>query len=197
MHPTSTGLWLASLRLSQQFEISNYADSKDKQVIRDLVRTKITPQLRKAFALFSTDLMTEHGKDIQHNPTTDPAKVATTKSTSSSAAQTNAKPVSKPAEPTHTKGAVINTVTLSESYEFNTSADQLYTTFVDPQRVAAFTRGHPREFSPTEGGKFSLFGGNVEGSFKVLEKEKKIVQNWRLSDWPAGMICLLRDDAIG
>lgn len=170
------------------FEIANYADTKDKQVIRDLVRTKITPQLREALSSLSSDLIAEHGKDIQHgatdNPGTPPKPIAT-KTTSSTAAQTSAKP-SKPVEEIHTKGHVVNTVTLTETYEFTTSADQLYLAFVDPQRVAAFTRAPPTTFEPKEGGKFSLFGGNVEGVFKVLEKDSKIVQDWRLADWPKG-----------
>lgn len=58
--------------------------------------------------------------------------------------------------------------------------------FVDPQRVAAFTRSPPQNFEPKEGGKFSLFGGNVEGVFKVLEQNEKIVQSWRLGGWPKG-----------
>jgi len=165
------------------FEISNYSDTKEKQPIRDLVRTKITPQLREAFSGFSFDLITEHGKDIQHVPSNDLAKVNPVVPVASSYA--TAKP-SRSSEPVHSKGPVLNTVTLSETFEFNTSADQLYQTFVDPQRVAAFTRAPPTQFEPKEGGKFSLFGGNVEGLFRVLEKEKKIVQSWRLGDWPKG-----------
>ncbi|KAI5802207.1 activator of Hsp90 ATPase [Pyronema domesticum] len=167
------------------FEITNYADAKDKQAIRDLVRTKITPQLRKAFGAFSGDLMAEHGKDIQHVPSNDPAvtakKVAAAPSSSNSATKDTK---STQSESVHTKGHVVNTVTLTETYEFNTSAEQLYLTFVEPQRVAAFTRASPREFEPKEGGKFVLFGGNVEGAFKSLEQNKKIVQSWRLAEWP-------------
>jgi len=154
-------------------------------VIRDLVRTHITPQLRKAFARLSPDLVEHHAKDIQHVPATDPAKKVATTTTSFSPTQTAATS-SKPAEPPHSKGRVLNTVTVSETYEFNTSADQLYQTFVDPQRVAAFTRTPPREFEPKEGGKFNLFGGNVEGTFKTLEQDKKIIQEWRLGSWPKG-----------
>jgi activator of HSP90 ATPase len=129
--------------------------------------------------------MAEHGKDIQHVPANDPAVTSKPAVTSSSSGQKAAKDT-KPAEPVHSKGTVINTVTLNETYEFNTSAEQLYLTFVEHQRVTAFTRAPPGEFEPKEGGRFSLFGGNVEGTFKVLEANKKIVQDWRLSDWPKG-----------
>lgn len=36
------------------------------------------------------------------------------------------------------------------------------------------------------GGKFELFGGNVSGEYLELEEPKKIVQSWRLKEWPAG-----------
>jgi activator of HSP90 ATPase len=165
------------------FEISNYSDTKEKQVIRDLIRTKITPQLRDAFACFGDNLIAEHGKDIQHEQTTDPAKKTTAPISGPAPSTVN---TSNVAEPKHSKGTVLNTVTLTDTFEFCTSAEQLYLTFVDPQRVMAFTRTPPQPFEPKEGGKFSLFGGNVEGVFKVLEKEKKIVQDWRLADWPKG-----------
>lgn len=31
-----------------------------------------------------------------------------------------------------------------------------------------------------------MFGGNVSGEYKELEQHKKIVQSWRLAQWPAG-----------
>lgn len=36
------------------------------------------------------------------------------------------------------------------------------------------------------GGKFELFGGNVRGEFTELEEPTKIVQKWRLGQWPDG-----------
>ena len=36
------------------------------------------------------------------------------------------------------------------------------------------------------GAKFELFGGNVSGKFTELEKPGKIVQQWRLAQWPDG-----------
>ena len=175
-----------------QFEIANYADTKDKQGIRDLVRTKIAPQLRQAFGSFSGDLMAQHGKDIQHGPAGEPGP------STPEAAIPSPPPAQKPptdtkaaVAPVHTKGTVINTVTLSETYEFNTSAEQLFLTFVDAQRVTAFTRAPPDVWEPKEGGKFVLFGGNIEGSFKSLEPNKKMVQDWRLADWPKGGVVVV------
>lgn len=75
---------------------------------------------------------------------------------------------------------------MKDNVEFQTSADSLYRAFVDPKMVTAFTREAPKVFEPKVGGKFSLFGGNVDGAFKILEQNKKIVQDWRLATWPKG-----------
>ncbi|KAL0633734.1 Co-chaperone [Maublancomyces gigas] len=163
------------------FEVDVYSDNKEKQAVRDLVRGQLLPQLRKALSLFSGDLIIEHGKDIQHSADSKPAVASSSLHTpapgSSKTEQGKATPSSSP---------LVNTVTLTDGIEFQTSAEQLYSVFVDPQRVAAFTRSPPQNFDPSEGGRFSLFGGNVEGVFKVLEKNKKIVQSWRLGGWPKG-----------
>ena len=42
------------------------------------------------------------------------------------------------------------------------------------------------------GGKFELFGGNVSGQFTELTKPIKIVQHWRLAQWPEGHYSTLK-----
>lgn len=170
----------------RQFDIDIYAESKEKQPVKDLVRSKIVPQLRKEFRKLAPALIAEHGKDIQHAPGHDasrgfstpktlPQKVAApVQSSSSSGTQSN-------------KGSVVNTTTVTDSEEFRTTAEELYKTFTDPQRLAAFTRAPPKVWEGAhKGGKFELFGGNVVGEYKELEEPKKIVQSWRLQQWPAG-----------
>ena len=50
--------------------------------------------------------------------------------------------------------------------------------------VAAFTKG-PVKLEPKKEGKFELFGGNIQGEFIELSPQK-IVQKWRLKQWPTG-----------
>ncbi|EEY22066.1 Hsp90 co-chaperone AHA1 [Verticillium alfalfae VaMs.102] len=166
------------------FDIDIFAESKDKQPVKDLVRSKLVPQLRSEFSKLSSALIAEHGKDIQHAPGSNPSsgfstpKVHAPASTSKSAAQSSAQA---------NNGGVVNTVTLNETTEFRTSADQLYETFTDPGRIAAFTRAPPKVFEGAKkGGKFELFDGNVSGEYLELESPKRIVQSWRLKQWPAG-----------
>ena len=158
--------------------------------MKDLVRSKIVPQIRKALAKLAPALIAEHGKDIQHAPGSSPSSGTATPltiiSSSSTAAQTNAKPPSTQTQTSGT-GPLVNVTSLNSTEEFRTTAAELYTTFTDPARLAAFTRTPPRVFTGAHpGGKFELFGGNVSGEFVELIEPTKIVQKWRLGQWPEG-----------
>jgi activator of HSP90 ATPase len=143
------------------------------------------PQLRQELSKLPSALIAEHGKDIQHAPGSNPSSgfstpkihpqaSSTGKSTTSSTTQSNS-------------GSIVNTTTVTDNEEFRTTADELYETFTSAQRVAAFTRSPPKVFEGAKkGGKFELFGGNVAGEFLELVEPTKIVQSWRLNQWPAG-----------
>ncbi|KAI2629925.1 activator of Hsp90 ATPase [Hypoxylon sp. NC1633] len=167
------------------FDIDIYSESQEKQPVKDLVRSKITPQLRKEFSKLIPALISEHGKDIQHAADTNPSSgftapkhhvpsgTAAAKSSAGTGSQKNS-------------GSVVNTTTVSDQEEFRTTAAELYQTFTDPQRLAAFTRAPPKRFDGAKkGGKFELFGGNVSGEYEELQEPTKIVQSWRLNQWPA------------
>ncbi|KAJ6262796.1 hypothetical protein Dda_1353 [Drechslerella dactyloides] len=174
-----------------QFDIANYADSKEKQPVRDLVRSSVTPQLRSKLSEFAPALMDQHGKDIQHTKENDP-KYRTFAGASSSASSSSQHPglaatdIATGNAASHHDKSVVNTTDINDSFEFQTSAEQLYQTFVDPQMVAAFTRSSPQLFEPKQGGRYRLFGGNVEGEFVTLTPPQQIEQKWRLSSWPTG-----------
>lgn len=167
-----------------QFEIDIFSESKEKQPVKDLVRSKLVPQLRKEFQKLADALITEHGKDIQHAPGSNPSSGFSTPRTLPQAAS---KTAAQPTTSQTSSSGVVNTVTVRDDQEFRTTAEEMYETFVDPQRLAAFTRAPPKLFEGAKkGGKFELFDGNVSGEYLELEKPKKIVQSWRLNQWPAG-----------
>ena len=159
------------------------------------MRSDLVPQLRKTLLKLAAALVAEHGKDIQHAPGANPSlgfpalreypqtgTAAKKDSSSTVAAQTTA-------------GQTINTTTVSEQEEFRTTAEQLFQTFTDPQRIAAFTRAPPKIFEGAKpGGKFELFDGNVAGEYKELKEPTHIVQSWRLKQWPAGHFSTLKID---
>ncbi|KAJ9132165.1 Hsp90-like protein [Pleurostoma richardsiae] len=167
------------------FDIDIYSDSKEKQPVKELVRSKLVPQLRKEFLKLSPALIAEHGKDIQHAPGSNPSSGFSTPkyhppSSTSVKAGTQASTATNAA-------SHINTTTVNDTEEFRTTAEELYQTFTDPQRIAAFTRAPPKVFEGAKkGGKFELFGGNVVGEYLELHEPTKIVQSWRLNQWPAG-----------
>ncbi|WEW60766.1 glycoside hydrolase 15 protein [Emydomyces testavorans] len=168
------------------FDISLYSESAAKQPVKDLVRSKIVPQLRTELVKLAPALIAEHGKDIQHAPGSNPPSgVATPKQLSIDAQ--SASRTGTAAQTTTTSKQAVNTATVTASDEFRTTAEEMYTTFTDAQRLAIFTRAPPRRFDGAEvGGQFSIFDGNVTGEFVKLEKPTLITQKWRLAQWPEG-----------
>src|SRR5436305_1875726 len=151
-----------------------YSESKDKAPVKELVRMKITPQLRTAFQTLAPALIKEHGKDIQHTPSSNPSSGI---STPTWHPQKERVPTPTPTTTTTTGRASVNTTTVTATDEFRTTAEEMFQTFTDPQRVAAFTRSPPKVFEDAKpGAKFAIFDGNVTGEFVELEKPTKIVQ---------------------
>lgn len=166
------------------FEIDIYSETKEKQPVKDLVRSKLVPRMRDVLVKLGPALISEHGKDLQHAPDSNPSSGFATPTWHPQKERT---PIPSTSTTTSTAGKSINTTTVTATDEFRTTADEMYQTFTDPQRLAAFTRSSPRVFEGAKaGGKFAIFDGNVSGEFVTLEPGKKIVQKWRLAQWPEG-----------
>jgi activator of HSP90 ATPase len=168
---------------SPKFDIDIYSDASSKAPVKDLVRAKLVPQLRKQFQKLSPALIAEHGKDIQHAPGSNPSSGFSTPTPKVHVPSSGPGPSF-----TSTSGSSsVNTTTVTDTEEFRAPASELYQTFTDPQRIAAFTRAAPQLFEGAKkGGKFELFGGNVSGEYLELVEPTKIVQSWRLEQWPKG-----------
>ncbi|KAF1998325.1 hypothetical protein P154DRAFT_578144 [Amniculicola lignicola CBS 123094] len=169
------------------FDVDVYSDASSKQPVKDLVRSKIVPELRIRLAKLAPALITHHGKDIQHAPDANPSSSfpKTKVYQSSSVNKGDSKPSTTTAQAS--SGKTVNVTTITDSTEFRTSAAELFQTFTDPQRIAAFTRAPLKKFTGAQpGGEFELFGGNVTGEFTELEEPTHIVQKWRLAQWPQG-----------
>ncbi|XP_031570531.1 activator of 90 kDa heat shock protein ATPase homolog 1-like [Actinia tenebrosa] len=80
-------------------------------------------------------------------------------------------------------GVPISTRKIVMKEEFLMSAEDLYNTLTEEQRLSAFTRC-PAKVDATKGGTFVLLDGNVSGKFVDLVRDQKIVMNWRLRSWP-------------
>ena len=141
--------------------------------------------MRQEFQKLASTLIAVHGKEIQHAAGSNPSS-----GFPSPKLHAQTPPPTKSEQPSSSQtksGDVVNTVTVTDNEEFRTTAEELYQTFTDPARLTAFTRSTPKVFEGAKkGGKFELFGGNVSGEYVELESPKKVVQSWRLSQWPAG-----------
>ncbi|GKT44154.1 uncharacterized protein ColSpa_04335 [Colletotrichum spaethianum] len=152
------------------FDIDIYSDAKEKQPVKDLVRSKLLPKLRQEFLKLPGALIAEHGKDIQHAPGSNPSSGFSTPKYH--AQGSSSKPASTSTSVKSGSGKVVNTMTLTDTAEFRTTAEEAYQTFVFQGAI--------------KGAKFELFDGNVTGEYLELDPPKKIVQSWRLKQWPEG-----------
>ncbi|MEI6660260.1 MAG: SRPBCC family protein [bacterium] len=62
---------------------------------------------------------------------------------------------------------------------------EVYEMLMDSKKHSAFT-GEPAKISGKVGGKFTAYSGYAEGKNLELVEGKKIVQEWRASDWEEG-----------
>jgi activator of HSP90 ATPase len=79
----------------------------------------------------------------------------------------------------------MHTKTIRQSVTFKASPHDVYEALMDSKKHSEFT-GFKVSISRKIGGKFSVYGGNIEGVNLVLVPHQKIVQSWRYSDWPKG-----------
>ncbi|KAI8374283.1 activator of Hsp90 ATPase [Radiomyces spectabilis] len=171
------------------FDVSVDNDSQEKQVLRDVVKKQLAPLMIDKFEKLATAMIKENSSDVYIEqkdkagsgaPTVGVTKERTgvthiNKTTSNVTSTTS----------TEKSGSKVNTTTLQETIEFQTSAHELFETLLDPQRASVWTRG-PAQVSKQVGSKFQFFNGNVSGEILEVEPDKKIVQSWRLASWPAG-----------
>ena len=168
-----------SRSLISQFDIDIFSETSSKEALRPLIRNKLVPQLRQRLAKFTHDLVETHGKDV-YNPS-----LNSTPNSSVTATPVVSKPPT-PAPPAQPKPKTISTSDLTDDIEFTATAADLYSAFVDPEKLTKWTR-NPVTIDPKVGGEFVLFQGNIRGKFLALEEGKMIEQTWRLSTWPEGI----------
>jgi activator of HSP90 ATPase len=66
----------------------------------------------------------------------------------------------------------------------NAKADKIYEAYLSSEGHTAIT-GSPARVDGTVDGDFSAWDGYIQGMFLELEKNKKIVQAWRTSEFPS------------
>ncbi|GJQ15382.1 hypothetical protein GpartN1_g7173.t1 [Galdieria partita] len=81
------------------------------------------------------------------------------------------------------KGVAVKKLELWD--KFRASPKDLYECFVLAPKIQAYTR-QKAEIAPQVNQSFSLLQGQITGTIVSLEPEKRIVQEWRMKDWPSG-----------
>lgn len=103
--------------------------------------------------------------------------------TAASSAPGSTAQVAEPVKPKAVVGGGKRTITLTE--QFYASPHDIYECFTEVKKMQAFTMS-PATVEPVVGGRFSMFGGSIEGSFIALEADKRIEMAWRFSNWEDG-----------
>ena len=81
---------------------------------------------------------------------------------------------------TKTKFEVIRQTALIDA-----SPREVFEAYVEPKKHAAFT-GSPARGSSSVGGEFMAWDGYISGRFIELDRGKKIVHEWKTTEWPVG-----------
>jgi activator of HSP90 ATPase len=75
---------------------------------------------------------------------------------------------------------------------FRADPKRVYDALLDSKQFSEFTGGAAAEISRDAGGAFSCFGGVITGRNIELLPGQRIVQAWRVGNWPQGVYSIVR-----
>jgi len=79
----------------------------------------------------------------------------------------------------------MKTKTIRQSVTFKASPHEVYEVLMDSKKHSKLVGGEAK-ISRVVNGKFTIYGGEIDGVNLYLVPDQKIVQSWRYSDWPEG-----------
>jgi activator of HSP90 ATPase len=77
----------------------------------------------------------------------------------------------------------VKVTTIRQKVIIPATPEEVYEAFIDAKKHSAFT-GSKATCVPKIGGKFTAWDGYISGKNLELEKGKKIVQEWKTTEWP-------------
>jgi activator of HSP90 ATPase len=90
-------------------------------------------------------------------------------------------------------------ITIHQENNFKASPERLYAILLSSKEFSGCTKKSFDNFTPTSasidpvvGGAFSLFDGIIYGRILELVPNQRIVEAWRVKDWPAGVYSIAR-----
>jgi activator of HSP90 ATPase len=97
------------------------------------------------------------------------------------------------------KQGVDSGITIHQETDFKASPRQLYEVLISSIAFSDCTKKSFPSFSPASakidslvGGSFSVFDGHIVGRILELVPDERIVEAWRVVDWPAGIYSIAR-----
>jgi len=75
--------------------------------------------------------------------------------------------------------------TIRQTALIDASPPEVYEAYVNPKKHAAFT-GQAATGTPKVGGRFTAGDGYIKGKYLELEDGKRILHEWRTTEWPEG-----------
>ena len=90
-------------------------------------------------------------------------------------------------------------ITIHQEVYFNITPQQVYQALLSSKQFSESTKKSFNMFTatsakidPVEGGTFSVFDGHIIGRILELVPNQRIVEAWRVVDWPAGIYSIAR-----
>ena len=77
---------------------------------------------------------------------------------------------------------------------FRASPKRVYDALLDSRQFSEFTGGAVSEISHDPGGALLCFGGMITGRNVELVPDRRIVQAWRVGNWPEGVYSIVSFD---
>ena len=82
---------------------------------------------------------------------------------------------------------------LHQEVDFAASPERVYVALTSQEQFQAMTNA-PAELDARVGGAFALFGGIITGYNLEMVPNQRLVQAWRVGNWPEGMYSIVRFD---
>jgi activator of HSP90 ATPase len=93
----------------------------------------------------------------------------------------------------------IKGITIHQEINFNVSTQRLYEVLLSSKEFSDCTKRSFNNFTATSanidssfGGTFSVFDGHIIGRILELVPNQRIVEAWRVVDWPAGVYSIVK-----
>jgi activator of HSP90 ATPase len=94
-----------------------------------------------------------------------------------------------------------NNILIHQEIDFKETPQRLYQTLLNSKEFSACTKKSFNDFSEMSanidssvGGIFSLFDGHIIGRILELVPNQRIVEAWRVVDWPAGAYSIAKSE---